>query len=470
MRRLIAALFCLLGVGVAQDTIWLRSIDLGSDEQLIGISSQGERVVSVGYYTDPVDYDLEGLIVLFNQSGETLRTAKIELGGDEQLISVFLDQNGNCYVAGNGSISERNSWRPKDLVRSRSFQAPYCIIAKFDSLGSQQWGIVDSPYVGVGIAVDSQGNCYATGAYGSGFLYDFCIVKILPDGETAWTRRFDFNFLDILYRPAVDQNANLIAPGFSTDFSTLTGIIMKVSAAGETVWTRIDNSMPMVAFVSADVDQSGRIFVTGFCGDNENLDIVVLCFDSLGNEAWRTTYDFSYDDEGLGIVSDPSGYVYVTGYNGDGDCVLLKLADDGSLIWAERYDFGGYEYFQDVALDGDKNPIACGLTDLGANPYDLLLAKFSPITGVAQSGKLGAKGADYCLLRNGEMLFQTTVPGRYGVEIFDLSGKRVSGIIERELNSGRNYIPINSLASGVYIIHITGPGQKTENYKAIIAK
>jgi hypothetical protein len=470
MRRLTAALFCLLGVGVAQDTIWLRQIDLGSDEQLIGIASQGERVVSVGSYTDPVNYDLEGLIVLFNQSGETLRTATIELGGDEQLIDVFLDQNGNCYVAGNGSISERNSWRPKDLIRSASFQAPYCIIAKFDSLGSQQWGIVDSPYVGCGIAVDSQGNCYATGAYGSGFLYDFCIAKILPDGDTAWTRRFDFNLLDILYRPAVDQNANLIAPGFSTNFSTLTGIIMKVSAAGETVWTRIDNSMPMVAFVSADVDQSGRIFVTGFCGDNENIDILILCLDSLGNEAWRTTYDFSSDDEGLGIVSDPSGYLYVTAYNADGDCVLLKLAFDGSLIWAERYDFGGYEYFQDLALDGDKNPIACGLTDFGANPYDLLLAKFSPITGIAQSAKSGAKKTGYCLIRNGELLIRTPVSGRYGIEIYNIAGAKLAVFANRLLNPGEHRFQLRPLPSGTYIIRIIGPNVSTIVNKGVVAR
>ena len=33
---------------------------------------------------------------------------------------------------------------------------------------------------------------------------------------------------------------------------------------------------------------------------------------------------------------------------------------------AERYDFGGYEYFQDVALDDKKNLVVCGLTDPSA--------------------------------------------------------------------------------------------------------
>ncbi len=470
MPRLSAILFCLFAVSLAQDTIWLRQIDLGSDEQLIGIASQGERIAAVGSHTDPVNYDLEGLIVLFSQSGETLRTATIDFGGDEQLIDVFLDRAQNCYVAGGGSPGEMNNWHPRNLIRSPSFQQSYCIIAKFDSLGNLQWGIVDSPYVASGIAVDSQGNCYATGAYGSGFIYDFCIVRILPDGDTAWTRRFDFNLMDILYRPAVDQNANLIAPGFSFDFSTMSGIIMKVSPAGETVWTRIDNSMPMVALVSADVDLSGRIFVTGFCGDTLNIDILIICLDSLGNEQWRTTYDFSYDDEGLGIVSDPNGYLYVTGYNADGDCVLLKLSFDGALIWAENYDLGGYEYFQDLTLDENKNPIACGLTDLSANPYDLLLAKFSPIPGITQSGKPEGKGTGYCLLKNNELLIKPPVAGRYGIEIYNLAGVKLAGSTNQFLNLTENRIQLNPLPSGTYIIRITGPNARTIVNKGVVVR
>ncbi|MGQ9708739.1 MAG: hypothetical protein ACUVUR_07710 [bacterium] len=463
-------IFFFLGAVWAQDTIWVRQYDLGSDEQLIGIASQGERVVSVGGYTDPENYDWEALIVWCNQSGDTLRTFRIDLGGDEQLIDVCLDREGNCYVAGNGSPVTRTGWRPADLIRVHPFQEPYCIIAKFDSLGSEKWAMVDSPYIAIGIVVDSSGACYATGAYGTGFLYDCCIARILPEGDTAWTRRFDFNLFEILYRPAIDPDGNLIAPGFTSDFSTSTGIIMKVTPEGDTLWTRIDSSLPYVALISTDVDPQGRVFVTGFCGDDENIDILVVCLDSLGSELWRCTFDFSSDDEGLGIVWDPNGYLYVTGYCDDGDCLLIKLTADGNPIWTERYDFGGYEYLQDVALDDDKNPVACGLTDLSAFPYDLLIAKFSPVTGIAQSEKPAAAGTGFWLVRNGELLFQATVAGRYQIDLYNPCGVKVARFYNQNFTKGENRLYLGQVPAGSYIIRLTQPDGKRIINRALVVR
>lgn len=103
-------------------------------------------MVSVGSYRDQENGDFWGLIVWCNQSGETLKTIKIDLGGDEELIDVWLDQEKDCYVAGDGSSLVRAGLRPAKLIRARAFQAPYFIIAKFDSLGERKWAIVDSPY------------------------------------------------------------------------------------------------------------------------------------------------------------------------------------------------------------------------------------------------------------------------------------------------------------------------------------
>lgn len=471
MYRLTMALFCLLGAGLAQDTIWVRQYDLGSDEELVGIASQGERVVSVGNYIDPGNYDQEALIVWFNQSGETLSTFSIDLGGDEQLTDVCLDREGNCYVAGSGWTWTRDGWRPAELIRARGFQeVPYCIIAKFDSLGTMKWAMVDSPYIAMGIVVDSSGVCYATGAYGRDFLYDCCIARILPQGDTAWTRRFDFNLFEVLYRPAIDPAGNLIAPGFASDFSTMTGIIMKVTPGGDTLWTRIDSSLQYVVFISTDVDPQGRIFVTGFCGDDENIDILVVCLDSLGSELWRRTFDFSYDDEGLGIVVDPNGYLFVTGYCDDGNCFLIKLTADGNPIWTERYDFGGYEYLQDVALDDDKNPVACGMTDLSAIPFDLLIAKFSPVTGIAQSEKPAAAGTGFWLVRNGELLFQASVAGRYEIDLYNPCGVKVARFYNQNFTKGENRLYLRQVPAGSYLVRINHPDGRVTVKRAMVIR
>ncbi len=471
MKRLGLALFCLFAIAFAQDTVWVRRYDLGSAEELIGIFRKNEWIVGVGYYMDPEDYDDEALIVLFNQSGETLRTAKIDLGADEQLIDVFVDEEKNTYVAGVGEPYERLFLRPLELLRGPRFQQIYCIIAKFDSLGNMKWAAVDSPYAALGVVVDTLGNCYATGCYGELFFSDFAVAKFLPDGDTAWTRRFDYNFVDIFYRPALDQKGNLIVPGFTSDFQNFRGVVMKISPAGETLWTRVFDNAPNVVFASAYCDQNGNSYVTGACGDENNTDVFVVKLDSAGTLVWQQIFDTTYDDEGLGIAGDTSGNIYVAGFESGGNCLLLKIdAQTGLLIWSVVYNPTGYAYFNDVCLDEAANPIACGSVDNPENRYDLLLAKFSPVTGIAEKRKSVFGHRSSVIFLPGKLIFDAGVAGRYQFEIFDLLGKRVSGKIERELNLGRNYIPLNPLASGVYIIRTAGPGQRTETYKGIMAK
>ncbi|MEO0071662.1 MAG: T9SS type A sorting domain-containing protein [candidate division WOR-3 bacterium] len=470
----LATLPLTLGTTFAQDTIWVRQYDLGSDEQLIGVASRGDKIIGVGNYTDPSNYDAEGLAVVFNQSGDTLQTGTIDFEGDEVLMDAFIDQDMNYYVAGNGRIGEKTSLRPLDFIKDfKPQEINYSIIMKADSSGILKWGIIDTPYAAIGVVVDSSGNCYATGYRGSFSTgTDLAIVKINPDGDTAWVRRFDTNFLESFYRCAIDHFGNIVTSGFALDFLTFTfkGILAKVKPDGETLWLKTFSLDSFTALVGVDVDKDGNVITTGFCGTSKNIDFLVLKTDSMGETLWTRRFDYTEDDEGLGVVCDSEGYIFATGYFADGDCRLLKISPDGELIWSYRYDHGGYEHFQDITIDESGYPICVGFTDFSQTPYDLLIAKFSPITGIAERQKTVFGHRSSVILLPGELVFDVPVAGRYRIDIFDLLGKRVSGTIEHKLNPGRNYIPLNPLASGIYIIRTTGPGQKTETYKAIMAK
>lgn len=68
------------------------------------------------------------------------------------------------------------------------------------------------------IAVDDLGNVYVTGqSTGSGTDWDYATVKYYPDGQVAWTARYDgpVSLTDIALAIAVDGAGNVCVTGHS---------------------------------------------------------------------------------------------------------------------------------------------------------------------------------------------------------------------------------------------------------------
>ena len=117
---------------------------------------------------------------------------------------------------------------------------------------------------------------------------------------------------------------------------------------------------------------------------------------TVGVSAWTDSMGGALEDEGFGITVGPGGSIVVTGSfqgsadfdpgpstriltsRGSTDAFVVKLADDGSLIWAVS--FGGTETTQsrDVAIDsrGDIYVIGSfqGQTDFDPGPADRSIA------------------------------------------------------------------------------------------------
>ncbi len=92
------------------------------------------------------------------------------------------------------------------------------------------------------LAVDDSGNVYVTGySIGSGSSYDYATIKYLPNGDTAWVRRYNGpgNSCDVARALAVDGSGNVYVTGRSAgsgssdDYATI-----KYIPNGDTAWVR----------------------------------------------------------------------------------------------------------------------------------------------------------------------------------------------------------------------------------------
>ena len=169
----LALIACLLGTALASgpDTLWVRRLDLGSDEYGNGIASRGNAIAAVGYASAG-----DWLVVRLDQAGDTIwtRTHDTAVLGGEAAVSTCIDAESNVLVAGYGSTYEGASspgaFRLAGRSRTRNLLSPlqgqnFALTAKYDSLGELKWLRTDTNYMAAGITADSAGNCYISGMH-----------------------------------------------------------------------------------------------------------------------------------------------------------------------------------------------------------------------------------------------------------------------------------------------------------------
>ena len=144
------------------DTAWIRRHN-GSDGLLdqgkaIAVDGCGDVYVSGMSYEIGTEYDY--CTIKYDSEGNEVWVRTFHEWNGESASSVGVDASGNVYVAGTrGTI-------------------------KYGSDGSQLW---KRPWGSAAVALDTSGSVFVIGASHS----DYETVMYLPDGDTAWTIRYD---------------------------------------------------------------------------------------------------------------------------------------------------------------------------------------------------------------------------------------------------------------------------------------
>jgi uncharacterized delta-60 repeat protein len=242
------------------------------------------------------------------------------------------------------------------------------------------------------IAIDDSGNVYVTGySYGSGTNSDYATIKYLPNGDTAWVRRYNgpANFGDEANAIAVDGDGNVYVTGTSVgsatgfDFATI-----KYNSSGDTVWVR-RYTEPIAGYDGATalaVDGSGNVYVTGYSysASTEGYDYLTIKYQPNGDTAWIRRYNGSVggDDLASALALDGSGNVYVTGRSEGGgvaneDYVTIKYNPTGDILWLERYDDNSSADRASVmASDASGNIYVTGLSHQDYWSEDIVTIKY----------------------------------------------------------------------------------------------
>ncbi len=139
----------------------------------------------------------------------------------------------------------------------------------------------------IAVAIDREGNVVVSGySRGSGTGFDYATIKYSGAGVPLWTNRYDgpANATDVPHGLAVDSQGNVFATGYSLDIGVNKDYAtVAYSSAGVALWTnryngpgnRVDEAYAVA------VDAGGNVYVTGASdGGTSRFDYTTIAYSS----------------------------------------------------------------------------------------------------------------------------------------------------------------------------------------------
>lgn len=432
--------------------------------------------------------DVQGNVYVGGSSGSKLLVIKYNSSGVEQWVrnygalalesrNLVIDSQGNVYISGTtGDVIDYH----------------YTIV-KYNSQGIEQWDAVynENGITGyaASLAIDPFDNLYITGqGNGIGPASNCITVKYNSSGIKQWTATYNgpSNLHDWGYSIIADSQYVYVA-GTSLG-STTSGdfIVLKYNVGGVEQWVsrynRLDNSNERGLSIAKDV--YGNVFATGQC-TTSTVDYLTVKYNSSGQLQWGLLYDGTGSGVDIPkcIKTDEFGRSYVIGTSKGSttgnDIVIVKYSPTGQEEWVSRYtgagnanDGAGF-----MQLDNDGNIFVSGFSAITNNGLDYVTIKLSQITHInTYNNTIPNK---LRLENNFPNPFNPSTTIRFelpavsfiNLSIFDVSGRKVSNLVNKEMNAGIYEVNWNGseYSSGVYFYTLETE-DFSETKKMLLAK
>ena len=216
------------------------------------------------------------------------------------------------------------------------------------------------------------------------FDQDAIALKIKENGDIAWTYRWDAPGDDVFTSAWVDPQGTVYCSGYAVNFAgNRDGTLAKLSPGGSLLWTR--------RYGGNQLDELAHVAPTSANGVEGLLAVgSTASFGSSFRRLWLLQTDRSGTVRSSKTYELPDGNLAATDllalpgnqfvasaidptFGTNSPALLLRMADDGTLVWEYRYSTGGLrDQFRQVKPH--KNGFAAvGTTALGGN-IDVFLA------------------------------------------------------------------------------------------------
>jgi PKD repeat protein len=436
--------------------VWAKTFGSAGDDRGQGVAAdRNGNVFMTGAFTGTVDFgtgpltsthfsylnatDYKDIVIAkYAPSGAAVWVRQIGAESNDGGNAIAVDGNGDVVVTGYCS----NAVDFGNGVLTTSGGDYDIFVAKYSGvdgryLWAKRFATAASEY-GYGIAVDANGNVFATGVFygtldfgtgaltSSGGSADVWLAKYSPTGTPLWAKQIGGTGTDFGYGVAVDPSGNPVLVGRMSGTVSLGGgaltsaggydvFLAKYAAAdGHYLWGKVFGGTGDDYGDAVAVDGSGDVYVTGnFPGTINFGDGGVTSAGSTdgyvakyagtdGHYLWAKPLGGTGGDAGSGVAVDGQQNVIVTGYfsgvvnfgtgslasAGATDGFAVKYTSAGTPLWSKRFGGTATDFATRAATDagGDVNVIGSysGTSDFGGGPipsaggFDLFLLRLAP--------------------------------------------------------------------------------------------
>ncbi|MFH1321201.1 MAG: caspase family protein [Bacteroidota bacterium] len=208
--------------------------------------------------------------------------------------------------------------------------------------------------------------------------------------QVEWEKRFNRGKYDYINSITNSADGGFVVAGstYSEEFQTSDILVLKFDIRGNLVWEKTFGEKGDEKAFSIITIPGGEYMVAGYTNSkgSGNKDMWVMKLDDDGNLIWDKTFGGNYEEEAYSITHAPGKGYAVAGYNKsigarNGLMWIVKLDNDGNKEWESSYggDIGG-GIPTDVAMSVTPTPgggyaVAGYTRSLGAGSYDFLVLK-----------------------------------------------------------------------------------------------
>ena len=348
INAICAALLVLLAAGCGVGpVVWQKTIDAGGDEAATALTSDGTSFYVSYVSTKPGAPDRAGWFVTrLDSSGKEIWTRMYKDSPYAMCEDIWADDFGHLFAAG----------------RSRSDGKDICLVVRYAADGSITWqkglAVGDKTW-GNGICPVPGDRIAVCGAAGTDANTDYMVALLdAKDGRTVWVRNIDLGPNDLAARIACDANGNLALVGLHGENAANPDIvIVKLNPNGDTLWTRRYDSGGADEPGDVAYDGFNNIIANGTARLGDSVRCIILEYDPNGDLIRKVAYGTVAQATGKGIYVTKDSDIYMAGSllagGGRSEILAFQYKPDAVSVWEKQYSPGPNAGAVDLVVSGD---------------------------------------------------------------------------------------------------------------------
>ena len=335
------------------------------------------------------------ILIPFNLTGQySLKWARTYGGdGKDEAHKIIETKNGDLILAGYTFSNNKHLW-----------------IIKLDQNGNTIWGKTnktkqESEAKSMMISKDSSIVVAGFSVQMYRYQSDLWILKLNQDGKELWSKTYGGNGEEAAYDIIETNDYGYAIAGFTSTNENFQddALVLKLDSSGNKLWERTygDEKKDYAYGISKTADNDLVICGTqGNRGGNFNSFWVVKV-DSLGVDIWDKVYDFNKRDYATDITIGLDNYIYVAGHTRtlsviDYDIILMKLDQDGTVIWKKTHSWGKWDQVTSITSTYDNGVVVAGFTRSGeVLSSNFVVTKFDENGNILWENIFARRSLDY---------------------------------------------------------------------------